>query len=282
MSFEADVGRALGAGIAEARRLGGGDINDAWAVRLDDGRRVFVKSNESAPPEMFAAEAHGLGWLGEAGALRVPEVLAVSANFLVLELLESGRPAADYGERLGRGLAALHRFGADRFGLDRDNFVGRLPQANAPCDDWAEFYRTRRLEPQLELAIEAGLASSRMQRSFERLWAALPELVGPPEPPARLHGDLWAGNQHVDDRGLPALIDPAAYAGHREVDLAMMQLFGGFGAGVFAAYDEAYPLESGWRDRVPLYQLYFLMVHVNLFGRSYVGSAESALARLVG
>ena len=281
-SLQAEVARAVGAGVTEARRLGGGDINDAWALRLDNGRRVFVKSNEAAPPEMFEAEAHGLAWLGEADALRVPQVLAVSERFLALELIESAPPVANYGERLGHGLAALHRFGADRFGLDRDNFIGRLPQANDPCDDWAEFYRTRRLEPQLCLAVEAGLAGSRMRRGFERLWAALPDLAGPPEPPARLHGDLWAGNKHVDERGLPALIDPAAYAGHREVDLAMMQLFGGFGADVFDAYDEAYPLEGGWRERVPLYQLYFLMVHVNLFGESYVGSAEAALARLIG
>jgi fructosamine-3-kinase len=274
------VGDTLGAEVGEARRLGGGDMSDAWAVRLADGRRVFVKSNDTAPPGMFAAEAHGLGWLGEAGALRVPRVLAVAPGFLTLELLDPAAPARDHDERLGRGLAALHRAGAASFGLERDNFIGRLPQRNAPCDDWATFYRTRRLEPQLRLARDGGRASARMERRFERLWPVLPARVGPAEPPARLHGDLWAGNAHVDEQGLPALIDPAAYAGHREVDLAMMRLFGGFGPRVFHAYDEAYPLAAGWRERVPLYQLYFLMVHVNLFGGSYVASAEAALSEL--
>jgi fructosamine-3-kinase len=278
---KAQVARALGAEVASARRVGGGDINDAWTLELADGRRVFVKANDAAPPEMFEAEAHGLAWLDEAGALRIPRVLAVAEDFLALELLEPARPVADFDERLGRGLAALHRFGAPRFGLERDNFIGRLPQQNDPCDDWVTFYRGRRLEPQLRMAVEAGLAGSALSRDFDRLYARLPDLVGPPEPPARLHGDLWGGNKHVDERGLPALIDPAAYAGHREVDLAMMQLFGGFGPRVLAAYDEAYPLDEEWRARVPLYQLYFLMAHVNLFGGGYVGSAEAALARLV-
>lgn len=281
-ALEASVAGALGARVAGRRRLGGGDINDAWALDLDDGRRAFVKANRAAPDEMFEAEAHGLAWLAEAGALRVPRVLAVSGDFLALELFEPARPVRDYGARLGRGLAELHRFGADRFGLERDNFIGTLAQRNDPCDDWPEFYRTRRLEPQLHLALDSDLIGSEMRRGFERLFLALPDLVGPPEPPARLHGDLWSGNRHVDERGLPVLLDPAAYAGHREVDLGMMHLFGGFGPDVVAAYDEAYPLAAGWRDRLPLYQLYFLMVHVNLFGAGYLGSTEAALARLVG
>lgn len=275
------VERAVGARVSGARRMGGGDINDAWSVDLADGRRVFVKANDDAPPDMFEAEAHGLAWLGAAGALRVPRVLAVGGQFLVLELIEPARPVADHDARLGRGLGALHRAGAAGFGLDRDNYIGRLPQHNAPCGDWADFYRTRRLQPQLERAVDTGLADTRLQREFDRLWAVLPDRVGPEEPPARLHGDLWAGNRHVDEAGLPVLIDPAAYAGHREVDLAMMRLFGGFGPAVFDAYAEAYPLAAGWQDRVPLYQLYFLMVHVNLFGAGYLGSVHTALGSLV-
>jgi fructosamine-3-kinase len=234
---------------------------------------------------MFAAEARGLGWLAEAGALRIPRVVVVSrpedaAQFLVLELLESGRPARDFDERLGQGLAALHRFGAPGFGLDHDNFIGRLPQSNATAATWVEFYRTRRLEAQLRMAVDGGHATDRMRRGFERLFAELPDLVGPAEPPARLHGDLWGGNLLCDDAGAPCLIDPAVYGGHREIDLAMMRLFGGFGARVFAAYEEAWPLPDGSAERVALYQLYPLMVHVNLFGGGYVGSVESALSRL--
>ena len=279
---KAELEAAVGGRVTTARPVSGGDINRAFAVTLDDGRRLFVKTNAGAPAGMFAAEARGLAWLAEARALRVPAVLAAEPGFLALELVVAAQPARDFDERLGRGLATLHHFGASRFGLDHDNFIGSLPQDNAPAGDrWADFYRERRLEAQLRLAAEAGLASSRMRGGFARLFAALDELVGPPEPPARLHGDLWVGNQLVDEAGAPCLCDPAVYGGHREIDLAMMRLFGGFGARVFAAYDEAWPLADGHAARVALYQLYPLMVHVNLFGGSYVGQVEALLDRLV-
>lgn len=280
------VGRALGSEVAGARALGGGDINDAYAVELADGRQVFVKANDDAPRTMFPAEARGLAWLAEAEALRVPEVLAVSEvdgeepPFLALEMLEPGRRrVADFDERLGRGLAALHGYGADGFGLDHDNFIGSLPQTNASEEDWPTFYRRQRLEPMLRRAADRGLATGGMRKGAGELFGRLEEVVGEPEPPARLHGDLWGGNLHVDASGQPCLIDPAVYGGHREVDLAMMQLFGGFGSRVFEAYDEAWPLGDGWRERIPLYQLYPLLVHVNLFGGGYVGSVERALDR---
>jgi fructosamine-3-kinase len=275
----------LGSEIVSARPVAGGDINRAYEIMLVDGRRLFAKANPRSPRGMFAAEARGLAWLAEAGALRIPEVVAVAdpaaaEQFLVLELVASGRPAPDFDERLGRGLAALHRHGPPGFGLDHDNFVGSLPQVNAPAPAWPEFYRARRLEPLLRRAADAGLASSRMRQGFERLFRALDELCGPPEPPARLHGDLWGGNLLCDEEGAPCLIDPAVYGGHREIDLAMMRLFGGFGARVFEAYEETAPLAEGHAARVTLYQLYPLMVHVNLFGGGYVGSVESALDRL--
>jgi fructosamine-3-kinase len=279
--------RALGSAVAKAKRLSGGDINDAFMLELASGARVFLKTNRAAPPSMFPAEARGLSWLREAGALRVPDVLAVSSgradepSFLVLELLSEGRRQRDFDEQLGRGLARLHRFGAPGFGLDHDNFIGSLPQRNHARDGWADFYWTARLEPQLASAIAAGRATARLQRGFERLQGKLAQLVGPSEPPSRLHGDLWGGNLHVGESGEPCLIDPAVYGGHREVDLAMMQLFGGFGARVFRAYEEAWPLAPGHAERVALYQLYPLMVHVNLFGGSYADSVERSLARYV-
>jgi fructosamine-3-kinase len=284
-ALRAALGAALGSEVASARGVAGGDINEAYEIALGDGRRLFAKFNARSPRGMFAAEAKGLAWLAEAGALRIPQVVAVAApeapaQFLVLELIATGRPARDFDERLGRGLAALHRRGAPGFGLDHDNFVGSLPQENAEAPTWPEFYRTRRLEPLLRRAADRGLASSRMREGFHRLFAALDDLCGPPEPPARLHGDLWGGNLICDDRGAPVLIDPAVYGGHREIDLAMMRLFGGFGARVFDAYHEAAPLADGHGERVTLYQLYPLMVHVNLFGGGYVGSVESALDRI--
>jgi fructosamine-3-kinase len=271
---------ALGSAVVAWDAVSGGDINQAHEARLADGHAVFVKSNRNAPAGMFDAEACGLAWLGQAHALRVPAVIAQGPDFLVLEYLRPGRRMPDFDELLGRGLASLHRAGAPGFGLDRDNFIGRLVQANGPLPTWAEFYRERRLLPQLRLAVDGHRASTAMQRGFERLLAHLEDLVGPPEPPARLHGDLWGGNAMVDEMGMPCLIDPAVFGGHREVDLAMMQLFGGFGPRVFAAYDEAFPLLPDHEARVPLYQLYFLMVHVNLFGGSYVASVEHALARV--
>jgi fructosamine-3-kinase len=271
------VARALGSAVQSSCAVAGGDINDANQMTLADGRVVFVKSNFGADPTMFAAEARGLAWLAQARALRVPQVLAVGETFLVLERISPARRPPDFDERLGRDLAALHRFGAPGFGLDHDNFIGRLPQSNTPAASWPEFYRSRRLEPQLRLARDAGLCSSAMARGFDRLFTVLDERVGPAEPPARLHGDLWGGNMIVDQTGAGCLIDPAVYGGHREVDLAMMRLFGGFGPRVFAGYEEACPLYPGHRERVPLYQLYFLMVHVNLFGGAYVAQAERAL-----
>lgn len=277
-----ELERALGGTIERSSSVSGGDINDAYAVEIGS-RRVFVKANARSPAGMFAAEARGLEWLRAASALRVPEVLAVSSGtegpqYLVLEWLEPARPAADFDERLGRGLAALHRSGSSHFGLDHDNFIGSLPQVNAPAPSWSQFFRTRRLEPQLQRLAAAGRASFSLRRGFERLLERLHELVGDDEPPARLHGDLWGGNLHLDDRGEPCLIDPAAYGGHREVDLAMMRLFGGFSERVFSAYAEAYALSPAARERVPLYQLYPLLVHANLFGGSYVGSVERVVA----
>jgi len=274
------VEAALASAVAAWNAVAGGDINAAHEARLADGRMVFVKSNADAPPDMFATEARGLAWLAEARALHVPGVLAQGPDFLVLEHLSPGRRRADFDETLGRGLAALHRSSAPGFGLDHDNFIGRLPQSNRPLATWAEFYRERRLEPQLRLAIDGRMASPAMRRGFADVLPRLEELVGPPEPPARLHGDLWGGNAMVDQRGEPCLIDPAVHGGHREVDLAMMRLFGGFSARVFAAYDECFPLAPESEARVPLYQLYFLMVHVNLFGGSYVAAVEGALSRL--
>ena len=276
------VEHALGGRVSDVHAVSGGDINDAWAVRCDEVS-VFVKARRGADPETFRVEAQGLRWLAEAGALRLPGVLAHGEDppFLVLESISAGRPGADHDEVLGRGLASLHRFGAPCFGLDHHNFIARLPQDNTQSDDWPSFYWTRRLEPQLRLARRSGHIGSALGTDLERLAARLPERCGPSEATARLHGDLWSGNVLTDALGAPVLIDPAVYGGHREIDLAMMQLFGGFGPRVFDAYEEAWPLATGWRERVPLYQLYPLLVHVNLFGGGYVGSVRSALDRVL-
>jgi fructosamine-3-kinase len=282
-ALEKALARRFGVAVRSAERLSGGDINDAFAVTLADGRSLFVKTNDRSPPGMFEAEARGLAWLAEAQAIRLPDVLSVGAPgeppYLALELLASRARRPHFDEELGRGLAALHRFGAPRFGLDHDNFIGSLPQSNRLASRWVDFFRMERLEPQLALAVRSGRADRDMRRGFERLFARLSELVPPVEPPSRLHGDLWAGNLHVDDAGAPCLIDPAAYAGHREMDLGMMRLFGGYSERTFAAYEEAFPLAPGASERVYLHQLYPLMVHVNLFGGGYARSVQGILDR---
>ncbi|MEL6759622.1 MAG: fructosamine kinase family protein [Myxococcota bacterium] len=290
MSLSAQLHRAiedtLETRIVTLRPLSGGDINDAFSLELSDGRNVFLKTHVAAPTDMFWAEAKGLAWLSEAGALRVPEVIAVSdpgikgPPYLILEMLTPGDRVGDFDDRLGRGLAALHQTGSKHFGWSSDNYIGALPQGNSACDDWVEFYREARLRPMIAMARQRGHGDAALERRFDRLFEYLSEHVGSPEPPARLHGDLWGGNLHVAPNGEPALIDPAVYGGHREVDLAMMKLFGGFSQRVFDAYHEAYPLQPGFEERVPLYQLYPLLVHLVLFGTGYRHQVDAALSRL--
>lgn len=282
VAWRARLEAVLGSDIERLSAVSGGDINDAWDVSLSDGRRVFVKSNLSAPPRMFEAEAAGLRFLREGrGAdspLVIPDVLHVDQDFLVLEFLERAS-GADGSEALGRGLALLHSASALEFGASNPNFIGTLGQVNEPRSRWVDFFREKRLGVQLSLPGARRHLSSGAKRRFELLFNNLEQLLGPSEPPARVHGDLWGGNAFFSTRG-PAIFDPAAYAGHREVDLAMMRLFGGFSARTFSAYQEVYPLSPGHEERVPIYQLYPLLVHVNLFGAGYVASVEDALRRV--
>jgi fructosamine-3-kinase len=271
------LGDALGVKVARLTRVSGGDINDAYAAELSDGAKVFVKTRADAPRGMYKREAEGLAFLAEAHAIRVPEVLFASDQLLVLEYIERGRERADYDVQLGRGLGALHKFGAPFFGHIHDNFIGNLPQENALTSSWSEFYGQRRLAPMMARAERQGTLPAALRRDLEHVIERLAALLGDAEPPARLHGDLWTGNVYVDDHGAPVLIDPAAYGGHREVDLAMLNLFGSPSADFYAAYDEVYPRAPGFRQREPVYQLYPLLVHVCLFGASYL----SPLARTV-
>jgi fructosamine-3-kinase len=274
----------LGSAVVSLARVGGGCINDGYEVHLADGRRLFCKTHPDPPADFFAVEAHGLQWLAETETVAVPRVVAVHGerpSYLVVEWVEPAHgaapPTAD--ERMGRELAALHRAGAPTFGWERDGYVGELAQPNEPAADWVQFYRDRRLAPLVDRGIAEHKLPPEAQATFDRLAASLGDLAGPPEPPARLHGDLWGGNVIVDRAGHPWLIDPAPYGGHREIDLAMMRLFGGFGRRTFAAYEEAFPLADGHERRVPLYQLYPLLVHTILFGGSYAHQAMSAMHR---
>jgi fructosamine-3-kinase len=279
VNLEAAVASAAGRGVLTLRRVGGGDINDAYAAELEGGGRAFVKTRADAPPGEYTAEAAALRWLGEPGGLGVPEVLGVSDELLALEWLDEG-PAGDE-QLLGRGLATVHAAGADAFGSSGDAAplrIGPLALPNDPLPDWPSFYAERRLRPLLAPARDRGALSMAGVRAVEAVCERMPELAGPPEPPARLHGDLWSGNV-LWSQGRPYVIDPVAYGGHREVDLAMLRLFGSPGRGLIAAYEEVAPLADGHQDRVALYQLFPLLVHAVLFGGGYGASVERAARR---
>ena len=254
--------------VAEVRRVGGGDINEGWQVVWADGQRSFVKTRADAGAGEYAAEAAGLNWLRAAAALQVPDVLACGEDFLELEWIEVGRISAAGVEELGHGLAAVHLAGAGGFGGAAPLRIGRLVLPNAPLPTWAEFYAERRL---LAL-VDAASLTDRGRRAIGRVCDRLEELGGPVEPPARIHGDLWSGNVLGGPDGRPWLIDPVAHGGHREVDLAMLDLFGG--PRIRAAYAEVAPPAAGWEDRVGLWQLFPLLVHAALFGGSYAASVE--------
>jgi fructosamine-3-kinase len=280
--LRAALERALDARVSRATLVQGGDVAISYAVDLDDGRRVFAKTHPGAPPEFFTTEATGLTWLRDAGALPVPEVLAASddpPNHLVLEWIDEGRARATTERDFGAGLARLHLAGAPGFGRQDRRSTGSRGLPNEPCATWAEFYATNRLLPLARLARRSGALPDAAIDGLERLAPLLERFGGPAEPPARLHGDLWAGNRLVDAAGQSWLIDPAAHGGHREFDLAMMRLFGGFGADAYAAYDDVHPLAPGWEDRVALHQIAPLVVHAIKFGGHYAGAAATAIGR---
>jgi fructosamine-3-kinase len=262
--------------------VSGGDVAQAFRAELADGRTVFAKTRSGFFPGFFATEAAGLSWLREAGCVPVPEVLAVSEDplALVLEWIEADSPHARTEAEFGRALAAMHRSGAPCFGREDRRTTGSRGLPNEPCETWAESYADSRLRPLARLAADAGALPAHGIAALEHVADRLIELGGPDEPPARLHGDLWAGNRLIGHGGESWLIDPAAFGGHREFDLAMMRLFGGFGSDCFAAYAEVHPLALGWEARVPLHQLAPLVVHAIKFGSGYVRPTLQALDSL--
>ena len=276
---------SLPSGASDVRRLGGGDINEAFRVVLADGREAFVKTRADAAAGEYAAEAAGLRWLAEPGGVRTPRVLEVDERHLALEWIAPGRLDAAGAEELGRGLAATHAAGARGFGdpgFGGTAGFGSLRLPNERTGDWPTFYGERRLRPLAGIARERGALSAEGIAAVERVCGRLVSLCGTAEPPARLHGDLWSGNVMADSDGRPWLIDPSAYGGHREVDLAMLRLFGAPSERVFAAYEELAPLSAGWQERVELYQLLPLLVHALLFGGSYCAAAERVALRYAG
>jgi fructosamine-3-kinase len=263
---------------------GGGCINHGGKLATS-GETVFLKWNHAAKyPGMFRAEARGLKLLHDTHTFHIPEVIGTGEEglhqFILLEYLEQRNRQENYWEIAGRQLAQLHQFSKDSFGLDHKNYIGALPQINTRENSWIQFFIHQRLNIQLQQALQHGLVDTTIVHKFETLYTQLPGLL-PEEKPVLVHGDLWIGNLITTANGAPALIDPAVYYGHREADLAMTQLFGGFAPTFLASYQQAYTLAPGYNDRFQLYNLYPLLVHLNLFGRSYWRQINSVLKRFI-
>lgn len=259
--------------------VAGGDICTATRLKLSDGRNALMKTHTHPPEGFFEAEARSLAWLAVDGGAAVPEVLAVDAECLIIPWIETGKQTPDAAIEFGRALARTHAATPDEFGAAADGFIGRLPMPNTPAPSWPEFYATRRVLPYLKLARDRDAVSADDAAAVESLVGRLGDLI-PDEPPARLHGDLWNGNVLWGTDGVIHLIDPASYAGHREVDLAMLSLFGmPHLPRALDSYHEAHPLADGWEDRLGLHQLFPLLVHACMFGGGYGARAAAVAAR---
>lgn len=274
------VQEALGQQITSQRGVSGGSINQAAKIILSDGKSCFLKWNTSADPQMFAAEEKGLELLASADTeLRIPDVFATGqtengTGFLVQEFITEGNSQPESAQQFGQGLARLHRHHKDQFGLDHDNYIGRLPQSNTHHESWTDFFIHERMNPQLKMATDSGKIGSQTVACFESMYKQLPNIF-PEEPPSLLHGDLWGGNYFYDDGGNATIYDPAVYYGHREIELAFTHLFGGFSTSFYRAYEEISPLKADFSNRKDLYNLYPLLVHTNLFGGSYARQVKS-------
>lgn len=272
----------LGRGVVSTTPVAGGDICTATRLRLTDGHGAIIKTRPRAPEGFFEREAEGLRWLAEADGAKVPHVLAVADDCLLLDWVEPGKPSPDLAERFGRDLAATHRAGAPKFGADVDGFIGLAPLPNRSLPTWPEFFASRRIMPYVRAAVDRGALTTDEANTIEEAVRRIHDFAGEPEDPARIHGDLWSGNMVWGSDGDVWLIDPAAHGGHRETDLAMLSLFGApHLQRIIDAYDEAWPLAEGWHDRMPLHQLHPLLVHTVLFGGTYGARAVAAAKSLL-
>lgn len=279
--------RGSAAQIKHHTSVGGGCISQAEKITLTDGSRYFLKSLAQAPPQMFEAEAAGLKAMAATETIRVPTIVATGRGtatntpFILMELIEEGRPAPGFSAEFGRQLAQLHRASqSERYGFSLNNYIGSTPQPNPWNDDWVDFWRQQRLGWQFELARKHGLTDAGFDRLGDLLLEKLDALLAEPaEKAVLMHGDLWGGNYLVDSNGQAVLIDPATYYGRREADLAMTTLFGGFDAAFYQGYEEVWPLADGSEERQEIYKLYHLLNHLNLFGSSYRGACLAIMRR---
>lgn len=282
--IERDIAERLDTEIRSFSRLGGGCINHGGRLTTLRGE-FFLKWNDAKSlPGMFEAEAKGLSLLRNVGSIRIPNVHEMGEvgefQYLLLEFIVEGRRTQTYWKHFAEGLASIHKEPHSHSGLDHDNYIGSLPQKNKQLPSWIDFFVEYRLQPLVSQAVDNRALEVGEARFFEDLYRKLNDII-PEEPMSLLHGDLWSGNLMTDEQGLPCLIDPAVYYGHREVDIAMTRLFGGFDGRWLEYYNKCYPLAPGYEERLDLYNLYPLLVHVNLFGAGYRNQLLALLRRFL-
>ncbi|WP_299244226.1 fructosamine kinase family protein [uncultured Aquimarina sp.] len=264
--------------IINTMPLSGGDINDVYLLISNDEKLVVKLNSASRYPGMFNAETNGLKELKKSRTFAVPEVLQFGeyndTAFLILQYIETGRQAKNFWQVFGRQLADLHKKSESYFGFKNDNYIGSLPQYNTHYATASEFYITQRLHPQFKIAIQKGFSFKNLDDFYASIETKIPDEVS-----SLIHGDLWNGNFMIGQDGVPCLIDPAIAFAPREMDIAMMKLFGGFDQELFKVYNEAFPLVENWEERIAIWQLYYLLVHLNLFGSSYLSQVHSILKR---
>jgi fructosamine-3-kinase len=274
---------ACGPRVERYTRVSGGDINEAYCI-FTAGKKYFLKVNSASEfPDMFEKEANGLRALSENCHLHIPQVIkngvAENEQFLLLEWIEGGPGNKNLWEDFGNGLAKLHMKKQESFGWKENNYIGSLVQINEPKNSWTEFYAQHRILPLVKQVFDSGMFTTKEVKDAELLCTRLDRLF-PKEHPSLLHGDLWSGNFMCSTEG-PAIFDPSVYCGHREMDLGMSKLFGGFDTEFYEAYHQTYPLEKDWQKRIPLTQLYPLLVHAVLFGGGYAASAANIIRSFV-
>ena len=274
--------------ITETDRLSGGDINKAYGLTLNTGDKIFMKANAKSNAAFFTAEAAGLSAIASTKAISTPKIICtgtddgedVGYSFLLLEFIKSSGKISTYWETFAQELAAMHRADVSKeFGFSQDNFIGARPQQNTPAISWISFFRDQRLAPQFKAADSYFTPDDR--EKITKLLDSLDRFLIEPEQPSLLHGDLWSGNVMCGSDGKAMLIDPACYVGHREADLAMTELFGGFPQSFYDTYKEAFPLQPGYEERRDLYNLYQLLNHLNLFGPTYLEPVLSIVGEYV-
>ncbi len=283
MNLKQEIESLLGEKIKSENTLGGGCIGNAMRINVESGKTFFVKTYPGSGSQILRNEANGLRELAKANAIKIPEVIAFNEKVIVLEFIESGSKSRNFMERFGQEFAGMHRLKAEQYGFFENNFIGSNPQINQPVQkDWLAFYWDNRLLYQIKLAEKNGYLNSEFRTACGKLESVLPKILsGSEEEPCVLHGDLWGGNYMVADDGSPVLIDPAVYYGHREADLGMTRLFGGFDSNFYSAYNEAYPLPEGWDYRIDIYKLYHVLNHLNLFGTGYYSQANSIIQKYI-